>query len=317
MPSFPRPAVVISRCIDFDACRFNGQVVRASLREELAPHVSFEPVCPELEIGLGVPRDPIRIVVRDGERRLLQPSTGRDLSSSMSRFASRYLRAVREVDGFILKSRSPSCAVSDSKLHPSVGGDAATGRGAGMFAAAVLGRFPHAAVEDEERLGDIGLRHHFLTKLFVVAGLRETIAQRSIGALVDFHARNKLLLMAYSERRMRELGRIVANRDGADAGPLGERYRDVMAAALARPPREGPNVNVLMHALGHVSDGLVSAERADFLWQVEDYRTRRLPLSALQARLASWAARLGVDYLEGQTYLAPFPRELVRIERLT
>jgi uncharacterized protein YbgA (DUF1722 family) len=186
-----------------------------------------------------------------------------------------------------------------------------------MFAVAVLGRFPHAAVEDEGRLGDVRLRDHFLTKLFAVAGLREAIARRSRGALVDFHARNSLLLMAHGERRTRELAGIAANRDGADAATVAERYRDGMAAALARPPREGPTVNVLMHALDHVSDGLVSAERADFLGLLEDYRRRRLPLSVLQAHLASWAARLGVDYLEGQTFLAPFPRELVPVEPLS
>src|SRR2546422_2439127 len=108
-----RPTVVISRCIDFDSCRYNGQVIRASLREELEPFVELRPICPELEIGLGVPRDPVRLVSRADGAHMIQPSTGRDLTRRMNAFSAQFLGAVEEVDGFILKSRSPSCAIEN------------------------------------------------------------------------------------------------------------------------------------------------------------------------------------------------------------
>ncbi len=134
-----------------------------------------------------------------------------------------------------------------------------------------------------------------------------------MGALVDFHARNKLLLMAYNQTRARVLGRIVANPGRERFEPLAARYRGELAAALARPPREQSNVNVLMHALGHVSDHLTRAERAHFLDALDAYRSRRLPLIAVQSVLGSWAARFDVTDLEDQTYFAPFPQELVRL----
>ena len=149
-----RPIVVISRCIDFDSCRYDGRVIRASLREELEPIVDLRPICPELEIGLGVPRDPVRLVRGPVGVQMVQPSTGRDLTGAMEAFSARFLDSLEEVDGFILKSRSPSCAVRDYESGP------------GLFAARVLQRFPEAVVADEVELGDEDRRRQFLAKLF-------------------------------------------------------------------------------------------------------------------------------------------------------
>jgi uncharacterized protein YbbK (DUF523 family) len=164
-----RPIVVISRCIDFDSCRYNGQVIRASLREELEPFVELRPICPELEIGLGVPRDPVRLVRRDDGPHMIQPSTGRDLTRAMNAFSAGFLDSLGEVDGFILKSSSPSCAIRNGKLFHSDAEGAAHDSGPGLFAARVLERFPHAAVEDESRLCDARLRRDFLTTVFTLA----------------------------------------------------------------------------------------------------------------------------------------------------
>jgi uncharacterized protein YbbK (DUF523 family) len=160
VPEHPRPIVVISRCIDFDSCRYNGQVIRASLREKLEPLVELRPICPELEIGLGVPRAPVVLFRDEAGTRMVQPSTGRDLTRAMRSFSTRFLEALEEVDGFILKSRSPSCAIRDYEDGP------------GLFAAHVLERFPGAVIEDEARLVGEGARQAFLTKLFERAASR-------------------------------------------------------------------------------------------------------------------------------------------------
>ena len=167
-----RPVVVISRCIDFDSCRYNGQVIRASLREELEPYVDLRPICPELEIGLGVPRDPVRLVRGDVGPRMLQPATGRDLTAAMNGFSETYLDTVGGADGFILKSKSPSCGIRNAKLFHTEADDAGHDSGPGLFAARVQERFPHAAIEDEGRLNDLRLRDHFLTKLWALAAFR-------------------------------------------------------------------------------------------------------------------------------------------------
>lgn len=235
----PRPIVVISRCIDFDACRYDGQVIRASLREELEPFVDFSPICPELEIGLGVPRDPVRLV-RGGDRvRMIQPSTGRDLTRAMGSFSKRFLGGLDAVDGFILKSRSPSCAIGNSKVFHSEAEGAGHDSGPGLFAARVLERFPAAAIEDEGRLNDQRLRRHFLTKLFALASLREAAAHRSRDALAEFHAAHKLLLMAYDEACLRVLGRLVADAPRRLPAATLDAYRSGFATALGSPPRPG------------------------------------------------------------------------------
>jgi uncharacterized protein YbbK (DUF523 family) len=161
----PRPIVVISRCIDFDSCRYNGQVIRASLREKLEPLIDLRPICPELEIGLGVPRDPVDLDRAGEEVRMVQPSTGRDLTAAMSSFSNRFLDSLQEVDGFILKSRSPSCGVRDARITTPSGEEA----GPGLFAARVLERFPRAPVEDEARLLDDAVRSAFLEAVFALA----------------------------------------------------------------------------------------------------------------------------------------------------
>ncbi len=309
-----RPVVVISRCIDFDACRYNGQVVRASLREELEPHIDLRPICPELEIGLGVPRDPVRLVRSPEGPRMVQPATGRDLTRAMEGFSRRYLGDVGDVDGFILKSRSPSCAFRNAKQFHSEDEGAGHDSGPGLFTARVLERFPYAAVEDEGRLNDLRLRHHFLTKLWALAGFRE-VAREGPAALVGYHARNKLLLMAHNQTRMRALGRLVAQAGTAPRPQLVDEYRAGLGAALARPARAGSDVNVLMHALGHVSDHLTAREREHFLATLESYRQGKVPLSAANALVGAWAARFEVPYLAGQTFFAPYPLELVRLER--
>jgi len=196
MSEHPRPRVVISRCIDFDSCRYDGQVVRASLREELEPHVDFVPICPELEIGLGVPRDPVRLVRRSGAANMVQPATGRDVTAQMESFSRDFLSGLGTADGFILKARSPSCGVRDAKVFQTDDDGAAFDSGPGLFAARVLERFPHAAVEDEAGMNDPDLRHHFLTKAFALAGVRAAAAA-GLPALIEFHARSKMLHEPY------------------------------------------------------------------------------------------------------------------------
>src|SRR3954451_14979278 len=302
MTAFARPRVVISRCIDFDACRYNGQVVRASLRDELEPWLDFVPICPELEIGLGVPRDPIRLLASGRGRAvpLGAPTTGKDLTRPMARFTRDWLSDAGEVDGFILKSRSPSCGVGSAKVHqPDDSGPPA--RGSGMFAAGVQERFPRAAIEEETRLGNLLVRDFFLTKLFTLASFRETAARRSAAALVEFHARNKLLLMGFNQTRMRTLGRIVAEQHLSSAEAVLERYGAELDAALRRAPRIPATVNVLTHAFGHFKKLLTRREKDHFLETLEAYRSRHVPLSAVNAMLRSWAVRFGAGYVGGQT----------------
>ncbi len=306
----PRPVVVVSQCLDLDACRYNGERIRAPFISILAPYAELRPVCPEVEIGLGIPRAPIRIAVDGGRPRLVQPDTGRDLTAAMQSFTAEFLGAQDAVDGFILKSRSPSCGIKDTKFY-SADGTQPSGRGAGLFGAGVLERFPSAAVEDEGRLTNFRLRHHFLTKLHLRAAFRAVRADGAMGTLVQFHAANKFLLMAYHQSALRELGRIVANPERRPMADVLDAYERGLGVALERPARSTSNINAMMHLMGYFSERLGAGERQHFLGMLEHYRAKRVDLGAPLAVMQSWVARFEQPYVRQQTYLEPYPVELL------
>lgn len=309
-----KPVVVLSKYLEFAPCRYNGAMIPDRFVRQLEPHVLFLPVCPEVEIGLGVPRDPVRIVSEKGALRLLQPATGRDLSERMGRFSDQFLTSLSEVDGFILKNRSPSCGIKDVKRFPRMDVETPVGKGAGFFAAEVLERFPGLAIEDEGRLNHPKIRDHFLTKLFTLARFREAKKTTKLEALVRFHATHKLLLMAYNQKKMRLLGRIVGNSEKRPAADLFTEYEPHLRQALARPPRSSSNINTLMHVFGYFSDELSKKEKAFFLRMLETYRNGHLPRSAALSILKAWVVRFQNGYLEDQTFFEPYPESLIEIE---
>lgn len=307
-----RPVVVVSRCLEFAPCRYNGLMIASPFVRRLMDFADLLPVCPEVEIGLGVPRNPIRIVESDGNRRLLQPSTGRDVTRDMERFAGKFLSTIENVDGFILKSRSPSCGLKDVKVYPGIEPKLSptTGKGIGFFGGAVRERFPGLAAEDEGRLENLEIREHFLSLLWALADLRFVGGSDSMDELVAFHSRRKLQLMAASQKHLRELGRTVANPGRKPWLEVFEAYASGFREAMSRRPRYAANVNVLMHAMGYFKDGLTAAEKRFFLEQLEAYRRGRLPLSAALGIMRSWIVRFGQEYLAGQAYFDPYPSGL-------
>jgi uncharacterized protein YbgA (DUF1722 family)/uncharacterized protein YbbK (DUF523 family) len=308
-----KPKVVVSRCIEFDQCRYNGLMISSELVEKLKDLVEFVPICPEVEIGLGVPRDPIRIV-RTGEiLHLVQPATGGDFTEDMERFASRFLDTLPEVDGFILKGRSPSCGLKEAKIFPGADKPSAVAKGAGFFGKAVLDRFPFLPVEDEGRLTNFRIREHFLTRIFAIRRFRELKSSARMRDIVSFQAENKLLLMSYNQKELRELGRIVANKEKRPVDILLSAYEVHLLKALSKPARYTSDINVLMHALGYFSEELKSGEKAFFLDSLEQYRQGKIPLSACLSVIRSWIVRFEQPYLEAQTYFEPYPAGLVEI----
>jgi uncharacterized protein YbgA (DUF1722 family)/uncharacterized protein YbbK (DUF523 family) len=311
--TFAKPRIVVSRCLGFATCRWDGDRISDDLVERMKPFVEFHPVCPEMELGLGCPRDPIRVIAGEAGLRLVQPSTGRDLTEPMTTFARQFVAGLGPVDGFILKARSPSCGIEGVKIFAGPNNEEPEARGRGFFAAAVLDAFPDSPIEDEGRLTDVAVREHFLTRLFTLAEFRAVAGSGTIRDLVRFHAVSKGLLMAYHEAEMRAMGRIVANHEHkADADVFAE-YGRHLSRALARPPRFTSIINVLTHALGYVSDHLSSGEKAFFLDALEKYRAGKAPLSACTALVKAWAVRFDVPALSDQTYLEPYPESLVDI----
>lgn len=306
------PIVVVSKCLGFANCRWNGATIPNELVKELQGHVEFKPVCPEVEIGLGVPRNPVRVVVIDGERRLFQPAYGKDLTETMTSFSDGFLGSLKAVDGFILKGSSPSCGIKNTKLYSAYDKPGILGKGAGLFGGAVIKRFPYLAVEDDERLSNIAIREHFLTKLFTLARFR-SIRGSSISSLIAFHSAYKFLLMAYSQAELRMMGKILASQKERPVEATMAQYEEHLKKALSRPPRRGNIVNVINHMMGYFSRDLKSEEKRLLLSSLEAYRQGRVPIIGATNIIKSWVVRFGNQYLSGQTFLAPYPTELLQV----
>jgi len=308
-----KPVVVVSKCLGFDACRYNGDIIEEEFLKRLEPFVRFVPVCPEMEIGLGTPREPVRIVNGNGELKLLQPATGLDLTERMRAFSSTFLASLKEVDGFILKSRSPSCGPAEVKVYKSTERGAPVAWSSGLFAGAVLEKFPGLAVEDEGRLRNYKIREHFLTRLFALARFREMRKGHEMRNLVQLHASNKLLLMAYHQNEMRTLGRLVANPQRRRPREVWADYAAHFGHALARAPRHTSIINVMQHAFGYFSQRLTAKERSFFLSTLEKYRKGRIPVGGALSVLTSWIVRFEDHYLSQQTFFDPYPAELMDV----
>jgi uncharacterized protein YbgA (DUF1722 family)/uncharacterized protein YbbK (DUF523 family) len=310
-PEFPRPLVVVSKCLGFDHCRYNGEIIETPIVAKLQPLVDFRPVCPEVEIGLGIPRKPIRVVAVNGQRALYQPATGANVTDKMQAFVNLFLDDLTAVDGFLLKNRSPSCGQGDVKIYHGYEATSRTSKGSGFFGGAILERFPGLPIEDEGRLRNFALREHFFTRLYAFARLRAVKQAGQMPALINFHAIYKLLLMGYNQAQMRIMGKIVANQTQADFLTVFAQYAEHFKLALAKPPQAGPMINVLQHALGGFSKVLSREEKTFFLESLEEYRDERLPLSALLHVLRAWAVKYHNAYLLQQVVLQPYPVALM------
>ncbi len=312
----PRPLVIVSRCLGFDACRWNGLCIEDEFVRSLRDHVDFIHVCPEAEIGLGVPRDPVRVALdpATGKRELYQPATGKLHTAAMEAWVrSRIAELGDRPDGFLLKNRSPSCGIKDVKVYRSLEPQAPSTQGEGFWGGAVAERWKGWPIEDEGRLKNFTIREHWLWFLFVMARFRSAREEGSIDALVRFHTAEKLLLLTVNQSKMRQLGRLVASHGKVGLAELWTAYEDLLRAAFGPPPRPGSIVNAILHAFGHVSERLDEAERRYFLSLLEAYRDERLPASVPLRVLEGHAVRFKDGYLLGQTFLQPYPEALADI----
>ena len=310
-----KPKVVVSKCIEFDHCRWNGMIIKSEFVKLLKDYVDFIPVCPEFEIGLGVPRDPVRLVKNDEELMMIQSKSEKNLTNKMHDFTDNFFNSLKMVDGFILKSQSPSCGMFQTKHYQGIEkGSSVLSKGPGLFGLRVMDKYNKLAVETDGRLHNFRIREHWLIKLYTLCKFREIIASHSKNQLVQFQTENKLLFLAYNQILMREMGRIVANPSKLRFEQIIQDYEVKLSKLLEKPPNYTAHVNVLMHALGYFSKELKSEEKAYFLDQLEAYRAGWIPLFILISLFKSWIIRFDVDYLKKQAYFSPYPEKLITFD---
>lgn len=313
MEEFVKPRVVVSKCLEFQECRYDGEIIRDQTVQNLMPFVQFVPVCPEVEIGLGIPRDVIRIIDNDGVDQLYQPANKLDLTKKMNDYSEQFLAEVGEIDGFILKNRSPSCGINDVKVYAKAEKSPVVRTSSGLFGSQVLQRYGYLAIEDEGRLKNFTIREHFFTKLFTIAAFKKLKKEGLLADLVEYHARNKYLFMAYQPTILKKLGNIVGNHEKKSLQVIFEEYEKQLYKLFEKLPKYTSNISVSQHLFGFFSKDLNSKEKEFFISMIDKYQKKKVPLSSVASLLRSWAIRFDNDYLLKQTYFAPYPEKLIEI----
>ncbi len=305
--------VGISSCLLGNEVRFDGGHKRDRyLTDTLGQFFEWVPVCPEVEMGLGTPRETLRLVGEPSAPRLVFGKTRGDQTEGMRTWSKTRLEqlATMELCGYILKSDSPSCGMERVRVYGETGMPSKTG--VGIYARALMDRFPLLPVEEEGRLHDLPLRENFVERVFCYRRWRDLVAGGlTRGKLVAFHTAHKLLLMAHSPKHYTELGRLVAVAKTRAPRELESRYGELFMAALRVKATTKKHANVLQHILGYFKRDLDAKDKAEMLAVIGDYHKNLVPLVVPLTLLKHHLGRTPVPYVQDQVYLYPHPKELM------
>jgi uncharacterized protein YbgA (DUF1722 family)/uncharacterized protein YbbK (DUF523 family) len=302
----------ISTCLLGESVRYDGGHQHDRfLTGTLGQFVQYVPVCPEVECGLPVPRESMRLVGDSESHRLVTRKTGIDHTDRMKNWARKRLEALEKEDlcGFIFKKGSPSSGLYRVKIYTDQGMPHQSG--AGIFARAFTERFPLIPVEEDGRLNDPTLRENFIEQIFSLKRWRETLAKpRNVGAIVDFHTRNKLLILSHSQTHYRQMGKLVADGKKLPIADLYRRYETLFVESLRLKPTTKKNTNVIQHMMGYFKQNLSADEKREILEILDRYRNELVPLIVPITLFNHYVRKYAQPYLANQTYLNPHPLEL-------
>jgi uncharacterized protein YbgA (DUF1722 family)/uncharacterized protein YbbK (DUF523 family) len=309
----------ISSCLLGQEVRFDGGHKRdAFLVEVFGRYVEWVPVCPEVEMGLGVPRETMRLESHEGEVRLITPKTGADHTERMRTFTEKRLATLanERLCGYIFKKDSPSCGMGRVRIYANRESPNRSGRG--LFAEALMQYFPYLPTEEEGRLNDLRLRENFVTRVFAYQRWCQMADKRMTrAALMGFHAQHKFLLVAHSQVGAQRLGRLLAHPEQfANEQALAATYLEGFTEVMRRTPTRRGHTNVLQHLAGYVSKPLDADERDELTEMIDQYRRGLLPLIVPVTLIRHYVRKFKVPYLLDQAYLTPHPHELMLLNQL-
>ncbi len=311
---FKKPIIVVSECLEFKAVRYDGQMIKSKTVDKLKEFVTFIPVCPEVEIGLGTPRKPIRIIKnpQTKQKKIIQPITGQDHTEKMKKFIDSFLSSLKDVDGFILKEDSPTSGLYNVKQYLDGTEKSSVVTGSGFFGEEILKRYSlTCAIESEKRLNNDILRELFLIKIFLFRDFKEALKSKNIKDLQDFHAKNKFLLLAYNTSNFKKMGQLIGGYNKNNFSEIKENYSKLLYSSFKKYPSENKFITSLQHIFGYFKDKLSNNEKQHFLELLEEYRDNRITLSVPINILKGYALRYKEEYILKQSILNPFPKKLI------
>ena len=302
----------ISSCLLGNEVRWNGGHKRDKyLTLTLGNFVEYVPVCPEVEAGFGVPRETFRLVGDPDKPRLITYKSKTDHTDRMVAWAQKRVKALERENlcGFIFKSDSPSSGMIRVKVYNEKGMPHKVG--VGIFARIFMEHFPLLPVEDDGRLNDPLIRENFILQIFTMKRWRDNLARkRGMGNLVDFHTRNKLLILSHSQKHYRLMGKLVAEGKKVPIKELYQQYQAILMEALKLKTTIKKNANVLQHLMGYFKKQLTADEKQELLEVFERYRNELVPLIVPITLINHYVRKYDQPYLKQQTYLNPHPEEL-------
>ncbi len=307
-----RITIGVSHCLLGERVRYDGQHKRDSfVVDTLGKYVEFVPVCPEVECGLPVPREAMRLVGTVEEPRLMTQRTGIDHTDRMLNWARTRLDGLADegLCGFIFKAKSPSSGMERVKVYNGHGG--MSGRAPGLFAREFMARFPLLPVEEEGRLCDPGLRENFIERIFALKRYRDAVQDGvSRKALMDYHASHKLLIMSHNAKAVSEMGRMIAGGKGKITKGEVAAYEEKLLEVLKIKTTVPRHVNVLQHMIGYFTKQLDGGEKKELLEIIEEFRMGYVPLIVPLVLVQHYVRKYEVAYLADQCYLHPHPMEM-------
>lgn len=302
----------VSSCLIGERVRWDGNHKRnAYLSDYLGSFAEWFSVCPEFEVGMGVPRETVHLLGKK-DPHMVGTQSGKDWTQSMNRFSKNKVKEIEKLglDGFILKRSSPSCGLGNVVYKTKTGQSA--GRGNGLFAEALLRELPDLPVEDEGRLSDPHIRENFIVRVFAFRRLKTFFSSSPRAKdLIGFHAAHKYLLLAHSQKHYRILGKLLSDLKNTDWPRIKASYQQIFMEALRLKSTRKKNINVLEHMLGFFKDILDSEDRNDLYQVIRDYQKEMVPLIVPITLFQHFVKKHNVKYLQEQVYLNPHPKELM------
>lgn len=302
----------ISSCLLGENVRYDGGHKRDRfITDTLGQFVEFVPVCPEVECGLGTPRESMHLEGNPESPRLITTRTKTDLTDRMVTWARARVNELEREDlcGFIFKSNSPSSGMERVRIYNDKG--IPQKKGVGMFARIFMDHFPLLPFEDDGRLHDVRLRENFIERIFALKRWRELLgSKRSRGRLVSFHTQHKLLILSHSPKHSRILGKLVAEAKNIPQDQLYSQYETLFMEALRLKSTVKKNINVLQHMMGYFKRDLSGDEKQEILEVIDEYREEYAPLIVPITLIKHYVRKYDQPYLKEQVYLNPHPVEL-------
>jgi uncharacterized protein YbgA (DUF1722 family)/uncharacterized protein YbbK (DUF523 family) len=302
----------ISRCLLGENVRYNGgNALDRFLRDTLGKHVEYVPVCPEVECGFGIPRETLRLLGDPKKPCLVTSRTGIDHTDRMEAWARRRVADLKneKLCGFVFKSDSPSCGMERVKVYDDKGVPRKIG--VGIFARIFMEHFPQTPVEEEGRLHNAILRENFIERIFTCRRYCKAMDEKKrIGSLVEFHTKNKLLLMSHSPKHLKQMGNLLGHAKEFTQQDFIMQYERLLTEGMSVKPSAAKHTNVLHHIMGYFKKNLSADEKQELLDVIDEYRGGFIPLIVPVTLVNHYVRRYKEPYLKEQTYLNPHPLEM-------